>query len=71
VALEATRRLIPLGRSATPKDQADAVLMLLSDRARYVTGVALDVDGGMLLGWMDNETYEQRRRRDTGGDATR
>jgi NAD(P)-dependent dehydrogenase (short-subunit alcohol dehydrogenase family) len=71
VALEATRRLIPLGRSATPKDQADAVLMLLSDRARYVTGVALDVDGGMLLGWMDNQTYEQRRRRETGGDATR
>ena len=70
VVLESTRRLIPLGRSATPKDQADAVLMLLSDRARYVTGVALDVDGGMLLGWMDNETYEQRRRGDPRADAT-
>ncbi len=68
--LESTRRLIPLGRVATPKDQADAVLMLLSDRARYVTGVALDVDGGMLLGWMDNETYELRRRGNARVDAT-
>jgi NAD(P)-dependent dehydrogenase (short-subunit alcohol dehydrogenase family) len=60
--LESTRRLIPLGRPATPRDQADAVLMLLSPRARYVTGVALDVDGGLLLGWMDNATYEHYRR---------
>jgi len=60
--LESTRRLIPLGRTATPQDQADAVLLLLSDRARYVTGVALDVDGGMQLGWMDYETYAERRR---------
>jgi NAD(P)-dependent dehydrogenase (short-subunit alcohol dehydrogenase family) len=68
--LDSTRRLIPLGRVATPQDQADAVLMLLSDRARYVTGVALDVDGGMLLGWMDNDTYEQRRRGGARVDAT-
>jgi NAD(P)-dependent dehydrogenase (short-subunit alcohol dehydrogenase family) len=63
-AREASRRLIPLGRPGTPQDQADAVVMLLSDRARYVTGVALDVDGGLLLGWMDNATYERHRRPD-------
>ncbi len=68
--LEATRRLVPLGRSGMPEDQANAVLMLLSERARYVTGVALDVDGGMLLGWMDYETYERRRRPDTKVDTT-
>jgi NAD(P)-dependent dehydrogenase (short-subunit alcohol dehydrogenase family) len=70
-ALEATRGLIPLGRVATPEDQANAVLMLLSERARYVTGVALDVDGGMLLGWMDNTSYEKHRARGTRIDATR
>ena len=68
--LESTRRLIPLGRVATPQDQADAVLMLLSDRARYVTGIALDVDGGMLLGWMDNDMYEQHRHGSARVDAT-
>ncbi|PYO34568.1 MAG: hypothetical protein DMD86_08340 [Candidatus Rokuibacteriota bacterium] len=68
--LEATRRLVPLGRSGMPEDQANAVLMLLSERARYVTGVALDVDGGMLLGWMDYETYEGRRRQETRVDRT-
>src|SRR6266536_390433 len=30
--LEATRRLVPLGRSGMPEDQANAVLMLLSER---------------------------------------
>src|SRR2546422_1295959 len=68
--LESTRRLIPLGRVATPQDQADPVLMLLSDRARYVTGIALDVDGGMLLGWMDNDMYEQHRHGSARVDAT-
>jgi SDR family mycofactocin-dependent oxidoreductase len=36
-----------------PEDVADAVTWLLSDEARYVTGVALPVDGGNLVrkGW--------------------
>jgi NAD(P)-dependent dehydrogenase (short-subunit alcohol dehydrogenase family) len=64
--LEATRKLIPLGRAARPQDQAEAVLMLLSERARYITGVALDVDGGMMLGWMDNDMYERQRKTGAG-----
>jgi NAD(P)-dependent dehydrogenase (short-subunit alcohol dehydrogenase family) len=32
-----------------PDDVADAVAWLLSDEARYVTGVALPVDAGMML----------------------
>jgi NAD(P)-dependent dehydrogenase (short-subunit alcohol dehydrogenase family) len=60
--LQETRRLIPLGRPASPEEQANAVLLLLSARAGYITGVALDVDGGMSLGWMPYETYEAYRR---------
>lgn len=37
---------VPLGRLATVNDVAQAVLFLASDRARFVTGVALPVDGG-------------------------
>jgi NAD(P)-dependent dehydrogenase (short-subunit alcohol dehydrogenase family) len=32
-----------------PLDVANAVLFLLSDEARYVTGVSLPVDAGALL----------------------
>ncbi len=39
---------IPLGRWGTPEDVAGAVSFLLSDDARYVTGVVLPVDGGYL-----------------------
>ena len=35
--------------SIEPDDVADAVAWLLSDEARYVTGVALPVDAGMML----------------------
>ena len=70
-ALEATQKLIPLGRAATPEDHADAVLMLVSDRARYVTGVALEVEGGLLLSWMDNASYESYRRPDAAVARTR
>jgi NAD(P)-dependent dehydrogenase (short-subunit alcohol dehydrogenase family) len=39
---------IPLGRLAQPADVADAVLFLLSERASFVTGHSLYVDGGWL-----------------------
>jgi 3-oxoacyl-[acyl-carrier protein] reductase len=37
---------IPMGRAATPDDIAGAVVLLLSDLARYCTGQTLVVDGG-------------------------
>lgn len=37
---------IPLGRFTQPQDVASAVAFLASDEANYLTGVALDVDGG-------------------------
>ncbi|WP_406438586.1 glucose 1-dehydrogenase [Streptomyces sp. NBC_01613] len=36
----------PLGRAATPHEIAEAAAWLLSDRASYVTGAVLSVDGG-------------------------
>ena len=33
----------------TPEDVADAVLFLLSDRSRFITGQNLDVNGGWLM----------------------
>jgi 3-oxoacyl-[acyl-carrier protein] reductase len=41
--------LIPLGRMGTPADVASAVLYLVSDRASFITGEVLDVNGGALM----------------------
>lgn len=40
---------IPLGRFATPEDVANAALYLASDEGAFITGVALEVDGGRCI----------------------
>lgn len=40
---------IPLGRLSTPLDIANAALYLASDEAAFITGVALEVDGGRCI----------------------
>jgi 3-oxoacyl-[acyl-carrier protein] reductase len=40
---------IPLGRFGAPEDVAEAVAYLASDRAAYVTGTTLHVNGGMYM----------------------
>jgi len=40
---------IPLGRLGEPQDVAGCVVFLASDLARYVTGAALLVDGGLFV----------------------
>lgn len=47
---EAFKLGIPLNRIATTEDVAEAVLFLLSDRARHITMHDLCVDGGATLG---------------------
>ena len=48
-ALEVTRRNIALRRFGDATDIAEAVCFLASDRARYVTGQHLAVDGGYTI----------------------
>ena len=40
---------IPLGRFSTPNDIAQTMLFLASDDAAFLTGVALEVDGGRCV----------------------
>ncbi|NBN64571.1 SDR family oxidoreductase [Pannonibacter tanglangensis] len=40
---------IPLGRLSKPMDMANAALWLASDEAEFITGVALEVDGGRCI----------------------
>lgn len=48
VSLADTTANTPLGRAGDPRDIAEAVAYLASDRAQWVTGVTLTVDGGEL-----------------------
>jgi NAD(P)-dependent dehydrogenase (short-subunit alcohol dehydrogenase family) len=41
---------IPLRRVGRPEDIANAALFLVSDEAAYITGICLDVNGGIVMG---------------------
>jgi 3-oxoacyl-[acyl-carrier protein] reductase len=47
---ERANSLIALGRTGTDDDIAGAILFLASPLAAYVTGVSLDVNGGLYMG---------------------
>jgi NAD(P)-dependent dehydrogenase (short-subunit alcohol dehydrogenase family) len=48
-AWAARAQTIPLRRIGEPEDLADAVAFLASDRARYITGQVLHVNGGHVM----------------------
>lgn len=48
-AKEAVLSQIPLKRAGTPKDIAETVAFLASDKASYITGQVISVDGGMAI----------------------
>jgi NAD(P)-dependent dehydrogenase (short-subunit alcohol dehydrogenase family) len=43
---EAVINMVPLGRDSDPAEIAEAVIWLCSDKASYVTGILMPVDGG-------------------------
>lgn len=45
---------IPMGRQGIAREVADAVMFLSGDRASYITGVVLPVDGGWSCGYARN-----------------
>lgn len=40
----------PLGRVGAPDDIADALLFLASDRAEWISGITMPIDGGLMTG---------------------
>ncbi len=49
---EQRERIVPAGRISTPADIAEAVSFLVSDRASYISGQDLLVDGGLSQAWL-------------------
>lgn len=45
----ALERNIPLGRAGEPAEVADLAMFLASDKARYITGARIVIDGGLSL----------------------
>lgn len=43
------KKTIPLGRIGAPQDVAELVAFLASERANYITGQTIHVDGGMVM----------------------
>ena len=39
---------IPMGRVGTDEEVADLIAFLASDRARFITGQAINIDGGSI-----------------------
>ena len=64
---EQTRReriaLVPKGRWLTPEDHGRVTVFLCSEAADALCGLAIDVDGGSLLGWIPWDRYMAKRKR--------
>lgn len=49
-SLQGFKDIHPVGRLGTPEDIADSIEFLLSEKASWITGTVLDVDGGVRAG---------------------
>ena len=48
--IAALKALIPMGRLGKPENTADVVTFLASEKAEYITGAVIDVNGGIFMG---------------------
>jgi NAD(P)-dependent dehydrogenase (short-subunit alcohol dehydrogenase family) len=48
--LDSVNSFHPLGRHGHPEDVVEAILFLASERAGWITGTTLPIDGGVLAG---------------------
>jgi NAD(P)-dependent dehydrogenase (short-subunit alcohol dehydrogenase family) len=48
--LDSVNGFHPLGRHGYPEDVVEAIVFLASERARWITGTTLPIDGGVLAG---------------------
>lgn len=46
---------VPMGRLGSPADIGNAIAFLVSDKASYITGATLKVDGGLILPGMPED----------------
>ncbi len=47
-AEEVAREQVPAGRLGKPEEYGDLVAFLCSERAAYLTGTVIPIDGGLL-----------------------
>lgn len=47
--LENIKKQIPLARLGQPSDVADVITFLASDRSSYITGISIEVTGGLFM----------------------
>jgi len=57
VDVKRIRRRTPMGALGTADDVAQAMLFLASDRAKFITGVTLPVDGGYMAWGAPSDAY--------------
>ncbi|RMF84327.1 MAG: SDR family oxidoreductase [Nitrospinota bacterium] len=49
-AIQENARAVPMGRVGQPEEFANLVVFLASERASYITGTAIQIDGGLYRG---------------------
>ena len=57
---------IPMGRLGTPRENGHVVAFLASEKAAYITGITVRVDGGLILPGMPEGDFDNMQRRGWG-----
>ncbi len=60
--MEAIAKDIPMKKLGMPADVGNAVLFLASDESKYITGIELTIDGGILAGAAASPTKPEKWR---------